>query len=153
MVQPDVTHPTKPSRVPIRGLTARAEIALPRPGSRALGVGPFVIVRCGSCDRRLFDVHRGYVLIDGIERILDGSLIVERKCPVCHRKNDGRVTDDDGRPFTGPAALAGPWRCECGHSLGDVDEVRGRIRVNCRCKERIRVTAEAAIAVVDQAAQ
>jgi hypothetical protein len=150
IVRRDVTHPTKPPRLPIHGSTARAEIATSRPSSSSLGVGPFGKVRCGSCDRRLLDVHREYQLSDGFDQIPDGSLLVERKCPSCHRLNVGCVTIHDGRPFTGQRALAGPWRCECGHSLGAVDDVRGRICVTCRCKVEARVVVAEVIAVVEQ---
>jgi phage FluMu protein Com len=97
------------------------------------------MVRCAECHSRLFDVSIGYVLVDGIDVVPDGSLVVERKCPSCKLLNDGRVTNHDGRPLASPDALNGPWRCPCGVSLGHVDIIRGRVRVTCRCGYEVRV--------------
>jgi hypothetical protein len=150
VVQLGVSQSRKPSQVPIRRSNAVADIVKLSSASPSLSSQSFVKVRCGTCGHRLFDVHRGYAHIADLDQVPDGTLVVERKCPVCRCLNDGRVTSQDGRRFTGSGALSGRWRCECDHSLGAVDEVRGRVSVRCRCKEKIGVTAADAIAVVDQ---
>ena len=120
IVQRDSALKKKPLRWSIRGSTAQGEIDVPTPGSNWWALGPFAIVRCGSCDHRLFDVHPSDVRLDAFEPNRDRFLWLERKCPSCRRFNVGGVTGVDGRQLTGPGALAGRWRCECGHSLGIV---------------------------------
>lgn len=142
-----LTAPAKPPRYPVRNSTACVEISIAITDSGILGNGPAVQVRCGACGSRLFDVAVGPRLLPKFGIVLDGSLRLARKCPSCDLVNEGSVTDQDGKRLTARNALAGPWRCECGRSLGYVNDIRGRVHVTCRCKHETRVVAANAIAV------
>lgn len=97
------------------------------------------VVRCGSCNHRVFDVVGLPSDIAPQAAPPFGMLHVVRRCRGCDRLQDGRVTGHSGYPL--PEGLAGVWRCECGRVLGDVGEVRGRVRVRCRCRLEVRATA------------
>lgn len=142
-----VTFRTKQSRFPLRNSTAQVEIVSSFAESRFLNNEPAVRVRCGSCDWRLFDLTVGHRLTLGSGFALDSSLLVVRKCPSCSLLNQGRVTSLDGRRLQMPDALAGPWLCECGKSLGKINDIRGRIHITCRCKVETRVVAAEAMAI------
>jgi hypothetical protein len=119
-----------------------AEIAISLAELRLIDHGPSVTIRCEEpCRRRLFDL---YACLDGCR-----SVVVTIKCPRCKLLNDGRVTAIPGRRIFAAGALVGPWFCECGQRLGDVDEIRGRITITCpRGKHKVRVTAADVIETV-----
>lgn len=137
--------PTKPPRVPVPRSNVTVELTTSLAESQCIDHPPAVEVRCGApCGRRLFDLRADS----------DGSkwVVVTRKCPRCRLLNDGRVTAVPGRRIFGPGALVGPWFCECGQRLGDVDEIRGRITITClRCTHKVGVTAADAIAAASPA--
>lgn len=138
---------TKSPRFAVRNSTAQVEISIPVTHPEFLITGPAVRVRCGPCGCRLFDIEVSSRLVHALGSFPDGSLRIIRKCPSCDLLNEGWVTAHDGRRLTGPAGLAGPWICECGKSLGHVNDIRGRVRVTCKCKHETRVIAADAIAV------
>jgi hypothetical protein len=128
----------KRPRVPVRGSSVVVEIPGAALDSELSPDALRRIVRCAACDCRLFDLTDGQPSWPTEER----TLVVTRKCLACGLLNEGRVTPIDGRRIFGPGVLVGPWICECGQSLGTVDEIRGRITVTCRrCKHKRRVTA------------
>ena len=137
---PGQVAPAKRPRLPVPRSNVTVEVVISLTQSQRIDHGPAVLVRCAACDRRLFDLRAE---LDGLR-----SLVASRKCPGCGRLNSGLVTCSDGHPLTASDALSGDWWCECGHNLGRVDAVRGRITVLCRrCKVKARVTAADAIAV------
>lgn len=107
------------------------------------------VVRCGSCDRRAFDVVGLPSDIAPQAAAPFGVLHVTRRCRRCDRLQDGPVTGRSGYPL--PDGLAGLWRCECGHVLGVVAEVRGRVKVRCRCGLELRATAADVIETAEAA--
>jgi hypothetical protein len=126
---------TRRPRAAVPHSNVTAEIAVSVAESWHIDHGPSVTIRCDEpCGRRLFDLH---ACLDGCR-----SVVVTRKCPRCKLLNDGRVTTIPGRRIFTPGALVGPWFCECGQCLGDVDEIRGRITITCpRGKHKVSVTA------------
>lgn len=97
------------------------------------------VVRCRSCNRRAFDVVGlpTDIAPQGSPRF--AVLGITRRCRRCDRLQDGQVTGRSGYPLL--SGLDGIWRCECGHALGVVAEVRGRVKVRCRCGLELRSTA------------
>ena len=126
---------TRRPRVAVPNSNVTAEITGSLAESRHIDHGPSVTIRCEEpCGRRLFDL---YACLDGCR-----SVAVTIKCPRCKLLNDGRVTAIPGRRILVPGALVGPWFCECGQRLGDIDEIRGRITITCpRRKHKVSVTA------------
>lgn len=107
-----------------------------------------VIIYCGSCNKRLFDIHpiRG----ERVRLDVDSFFLrLERYCPRCHRIMTTSVTASPGYPH--PDTPAGLWRCECGGPLARIDPVRGRVTVRCRCGTDARVTALDAVHAADEA--
>jgi hypothetical protein len=131
----------RPPRVPVPRSNVTVEITISLAESRRIDHGPSVKVRCGEpCGHRLFDLRADS---SGFR-----SIVVTRKCPKCGRRNSGRITGISGDPLRAEDGLSGPWMCECGHCLGYVDAVRGRVKVPCRhCKEQASVCVADAIAV------
>jgi hypothetical protein len=136
------THPNPPYlSVPRSNVVV--EIAISLAQSQRIDHGPKVLVRCGGCGHRVFDLRADH---DGLR-----SLVATRKCLRCGRLNCGRITRVSGYALSGSDAIDGDWLCECGHYLGRVDAVRGRITVPCRhCKEKVSVIATQAMAVVER---
>jgi hypothetical protein len=148
--QQRMSQASKLPRFPIRNSDALVEIVIPVTQTGPLAVARTFRVRCGSCEHRLFDIEADYSSVAGLGTVPDGSVCIVRKCPSCDLLNEGRVTSQDGRRWRGRAGLAGPWICECGKSLGHVNDIRGRIRVTCKCKHETRVIAAEAIAVASE---
>jgi phage FluMu protein Com len=133
---------TKRLRVPVLRSNVTAESTSSLAESRHIDHDPSVTIRCEEpCGRRLFD----------LDACLDGcrSVVVTLKCPRCKLLNDGRVTAIPGRRIFAPGALVGPWFCECGQRLGDIDEIRGRITITCpRGKHKVSATVADVIETV-----
>jgi phage FluMu protein Com len=129
-----LVQPTTPLRVQVPCSNVIAEINHSSSESRRIDHGPSVQVRGEEpCGHRLFDLRA-----DADEF---RSIQITRKCPRCKLLNDGRVTAIPGRRIFAPGALVGPWFCECGQRLGDIDEIRGRITITCpRGKHKVSVT-------------
>jgi len=131
----------------------RVEVQVSFTESRYTGEAPSVAVRCGPCDKRLYDVVVGQHFNGEYGMVEDRSLAVTRKCPHCGRLNEGRVTRSVGQPLETRDALGGPWRCShCGRSLGKIDPIRGRVITTCRCGHESRQVAADAISVAYRAA-
>lgn len=135
----------KPRRLAIPQSNACVQVMTSGQIAEFLEEGLSVQVRCRSCEHRLFDVTHGRSRSIGPKCGTEprDSLVIEKICPSCKRKNRGSVTIAPGDPLQG--GLEGPWRCECRKSLGYVDPIRGRIRTTCRCSQEVRVTASEAI--------
>jgi phage FluMu protein Com len=133
---------TRRPRVSVPRSNVTVEITVSVAESRHIDHDSSVTIRCQEpCGRRLFDL---YACLDG-----SSSVVVTRKCPRCRLLNDGRITAIPGRRIFVPGALVGPWFCECGQSLGHVDEIRGRITITCpRGKHKVSVTAADVIETV-----
>ncbi len=154
------------------GANARVRVLESGVIARQTGHGRRVEVRSVCCGKRVFDVRvsmeEGSIpagtssfpslsLRDRVRGVSsgtrsvwqpDGSLLVETICRHCDRKVTGRVTAERGVPVPSSAGgLDGPWRCECGRSLGRIDAVRGRVKTSCpRCPAEVSIIASAAIA-------
>jgi len=135
---------TDPPRPAVPNSNVRAQVARTPQDARWSGQGPSVQVRCGACERRLFDVTGGQYFHGDYGMVDDGTLVLERVCPGCRLKNRGTVTDTPGEPTAD--GLSGPWRCGCGKSLARVDSIRTRVHVTCRCGTEARVRASDALA-------
>lgn len=121
--------------VSIRNSNARGEAR----GLLSSGEVASAIVRCGECQARLFDLvsYREYEV----------SWQVEKPCRRCNLMNDRVITVSRGYP----KGDNGRWICageRCGGFLAEVDAIRGRLTVKCRCGTTVRVTAEAVIDAV-----
>lgn len=107
-------------------------------------------VRCGValCRKLLFMVSPS----------TDFGLRVEKACRglhdgvACGLTNRGIVTDRPGTPVAD--ALPDPWECSrCGHHLGRVHPVKGRLTVRCRCGAKVAVTAAQAVRAMQDVAR
>lgn len=87
------------------------------------------VARCGACNRRAFDVIGVPADVRVSTRDRFASLGVERRC-VCRLISVARVAVRPGQPP--PDGLVGGWRCACGHFLGSIEPVQGRIAAPCR---------------------
>jgi hypothetical protein len=145
------TQPALPIATPrpIRnpGADARIEVQISFAESQDSGEAPSVQVRCGACNKRLYDLQVGGRYKPEHARLVeDGTLTVERKCRNCRGLNAGRVTSLGGQPLTRADALHGPWICiHCGSSLGKINPILSRITTTCRCGQESRVNAVDAI--------
>ena len=135
---------TDPPRPAVPNSNVRVQVARTFQDARWSGQGPSVQVRCGACERRLFDVTGGLYFHGDYGMVDDGTLVLERVCPGCRLKNRGTVTATPGEPTAD--GLSGPWRCGCGKSLARVDPIRTRVHVTCRCGTEARVRASDALA-------
>jgi phage FluMu protein Com len=124
------------------------EIRTSHEAARAKNRPASVSVRCGPCNKRLYDVQEGQRFQGNDDRVFsDGALVVKRKCPKCRSMNEGRVTASVGRPLEESGALRGPWLCaHCDRSLGKIDPIRGQVVTTCQCGHPVRVVAATAIA-------
>jgi hypothetical protein len=92
---------------------------------------PCASVRCGGCERRLFDViaddvFAGHDLM-GYSQYQRQYLLV-RQCRHCGTRNFRHVTAQPGIPV----GDSGRWACShCAGYLGNVDAPRGRLTVTC----------------------
>jgi phage FluMu protein Com len=130
------------------GAAPKIEVQIAFSESQETGVPPSAMVRCGPCNKRLYDVVVGQAPNRYAQKVEDGTLIVKRRCPRCRSINEGLVTAFDGHPLQLSGALSGPWLCtHCDRSLGKIDPVRSRITVTCGCGQESRVYASDAIMV------
>src|SRR6187399_838067 len=68
--------------------------------SRDTRSAPVVIVRCGPCNQRLYDLAAGQSFHGDYDRMVeDGALVVTRKYPNCRGLSAGRVTAVVGQPI------------------------------------------------------
>lgn len=136
-----------PPRPPAPASDPYFEVMVSEAQSKRMGNDPSVQVRCLASHDRLFDVVRVMRFSDEYGMEPAGPLVIEKKCPSCKRIQSGAVTANPGYPWVNGPALGGPWRCECGKSLGYAEPIRGRIKTTCRCGAEVRVVAADAIAV------
>ncbi len=91
-----------------------------------------VHVRCVDCTRRLFDVHFGDTSVAHVQ-------LVKIACSRCKRLNSNYVTSLRGEPV----GSGGRWLCDnCSAFLAEIDAIRGRLTLRCRCKAQPRCTVE-----------